>query len=74
MNSTNLEFILQYITYQLLYCKGHIQMTSNHSNVNVEIEKINKVNKITTLNLTNLEIILQKTTLTNYYIVKDTFK
>ena len=49
-------------------------MTSNHSNVNVEIEKINKVNKITTLNLTNLEIILQNSTLTNYYIAKDTFK
>ena len=49
-------------------------MTSNHSNVNVEIEKINKVNKIITLNLTNLEIILLKTTLTKYYIVKYTFK
>ena len=28
-----------YHTYNLLYCKGHIQMTSNHSNINVEIEK-----------------------------------
>ena len=25
-----------YNTYKLLYCKGHIQITSNHSNVNVE--------------------------------------
>ena len=28
-----------YHIYQLLYCKGHIQITSNHSNINVEIEK-----------------------------------
>ena len=28
-----------YYTYQLLYCKRHIQITSNHSNVNVETEK-----------------------------------
>ena len=28
-----------YHTYKLLYCKGHIQMTSNNSNVNVETRK-----------------------------------
>ena len=37
-----------YLTYQLLYCKGHIQIASNHSNVNVETK--NRVNKITKLN------------------------
>ena len=49
-------------------------MTSNHSNVNVEIGKIIRVNKMTTVNSTNLEIILQYITLTIYYNVKDTFK
>ena len=28
-----------YHTYQLLYCKGHIHITNNHSNVNVKTEK-----------------------------------
>ena len=29
-----------YHTYRLLHCKGHIQITSNQSNVNVETDKI----------------------------------
>ena len=33
-----------YLTYRLLYCKGHIQMTSNHSNVNVETKRQSKQN------------------------------
>ena len=63
-----------YHTYWLLYCKGHIQITSYDSNVNVETEKNNRVNKKTTLNSIHLEIILHYITLTNYYIVKDTFR
>ena len=35
-----------YQNYILLYCKGHIQMTSNNSNINVET-KTNTLNKIT---------------------------
>ena len=46
-------------TYQLLYCKGRIQMTSNHSNENVETKIDNRVNKMTTLNLIHLKIIQQ---------------
>ena len=37
-----------YHTYPLLQCKEHIQMTSNHSTINVEAKK-NIVNKMTTL-------------------------
>ena len=33
------NFTTIYHTYKLLYYKGHIQITSNHSNVNVEIEE-----------------------------------
>ena len=53
-----------YHTYQLLYFKGHIQLISNHSNVNVEREKNNIVNKMTSLNSTHLVITLQYITLT----------
>ena len=38
LNSIHLEIIL-YHTYQLLHCKTHIQITTNHSNVNEEIKK-----------------------------------
>ena len=61
-----------YHTYVLLYCKGHIQITSNHSNINVKTDKI-KVNKMTILNSIHLEIIPHYMTLTDYYIVKDAF-
>ena len=37
-------------------------------------QKNNRVNKITTLSLIHLEIILYYMTLTNYYIVKNTFR
>ena len=37
-----------YHTYQLLYCKGHIQITSNHSII-INVEKSNRVNKNETL-------------------------
>ena len=33
------NYITLYHTYRLLYCKGHIQITSDHSNVNVETKK-----------------------------------
>ena len=49
-------------------------MTSNHSIVNVETEKNNRVNKMITLNSIQLEIILHYITLTNYYIVKYMFR
>ena len=62
-----------YHTYLLLYCKGHIQMTCNDSTINVET-KSDRVNKITKLHLIHLEFTLQHITLTNYYIVKDTFR
>ena len=59
--------------YLLLYCKGHIQMMSNDSNINVVI-KNNRVNKMTKLHSKHLEFTLQYITLTNYYIVKDIFR
>ena len=46
---THRNYTAIYHTYSLLYCKGHIQMTNNHSNVNMET-KNNRVNKMTTLN------------------------
>ena len=39
-----------YQNYILLYCKGHILMISNKSNINVQT-KSNTVNKITTTHL-----------------------
>ena len=48
-------------------------MTSNYSKVNAQT-KNNRANKMTTLNSIHLEIILHYITLTNYYIVKDTFR
>ena len=47
LNSIHLEIIL--------YCKGHIQMTSNYSNVNVEIEK-NYCKQNLNINSTHLDI------------------
>ena len=34
--NTLTNYTTLYHTYQLLYCKEHIQITSNHSNVNVK--------------------------------------
>ena len=41
LNSIHLQinYTTLYHTYLLLYCNGHIQITSNHSNVNVKTEK-----------------------------------
>ena len=51
LNSIHFEIIQHYIKiYLVLYCKGHIQITSNHSTVNVET-KNNRVNQFTTVNL-----------------------
>ena len=72
LNSIQVYTIL-YHTYKLLHRKRHIQLTSNHSNVNVKINKNNRVNKMIILNSIHLQIILHYITLTNYYIVKDTF-
>ena len=41
-------YITIYYTYQLLYCKGRIQMMSNESNINVE-KKNDRVKKKTKL-------------------------
>ena len=58
-HSIYLEFILHYIyqNYILLYCKGHIQMTSNYNNLNV-VTKSYTLNKITTTHSIYLEFIL----------------
>ena len=48
-------------------------MTRNDSTINVET-KSDKVNKMTKLHLIHLEFTLQYIILTNYYIVKDTFR
>ena len=47
-------------------------MINNDSTINVET-KNNRMNKMTKLHSIHLEFTLQYITLTNYYIVKDTF-
>ena len=72
LNLIHLQIILHYVTLADYYiAKRHIQLTSNHSNENVEISKNNRVNKMIILNLIHLQIILNYITLTIYYIVKD---
>ena len=61
-----------YLTYELLYCRGHIQMTSNYSTINVEGEEI--VYKNETPNSIYLGLLLHYITLDNYYIVQDTLR
>ena len=41
LNSIHLEITVHYLyhTYLLLYCKRHIEIKSNHSNVNEKSEK-----------------------------------
>ena len=73
LNSTDLEIILQYITLTNYYIVMDIQMTSNHSNVNVELEK-EYCKQNLNINSTQLDIILHYITLTSYYNVKDTFR
>ena len=71
LNSIHLQIILHYITLTNYYIIKDTQVTSNHCNVNAEIEKTIELNKLTTLNSIDLQIILHYITLTNYYIVKD---
>ena len=55
----HLQFYFKlYHTYPLLNCKGHIQISSNHSTINVENEN-NRVNKMKIL-----QVIYQKRILT----------
>ena len=70
--NTLTNYTTLYHTYKLLHCKRHILLTSNYSNINLEINKNNRVNKMIILNLIYLQIILNYITLTDYYIVKDT--
>ena len=50
-------------------------MRNNNRTMNVETKKKkNRVNKMTKLHSIYLEFTLQYITLTNYYIVKDTFR
>ena len=72
--NTFINYTTLYHTYKLLHCERHIQITSNHNNVNVETNRKNKVNKMTTSNSINLQIILYYIILNDYYIVKDTFR
>ena len=48
-------FAILYYPYQLLYCKGHNQTTSNHSIINMKRKKI-VVNKMKTLDWNTLRI------------------
>ena len=66
-------YITIYHTYPLLHCNGHIQMMIHDSITNVKT-KNNRVNKMTKLHSIHLEFMLQYITLTNHYIVKDTFR
>ena len=70
-----LEFTLQYITLTNYYYqfRGHIQMMSNDSTINMET-KSNRMKKMTKLHPIQLEITLKYITLTNYYIAKDIFR
>ena len=60
-------------TYQLLYCRGHIQMTSNYSSIEVEAEDKKNVKMLTSYSI-YFGFLLHYMTLTNYYIVEDTFR
>ena len=44
-HSMYLGLLLHYITYQLFYCIGHIQMTRNYSTIEVEAEEIEYKNE-----------------------------
>ena len=62
-----------YHTYQLLYCKGDVQITSAHSIINMERKAIDLLKLKHWIDI-QLEFILHYITLTNNYIVKDTFR
>ena len=61
-----------YLTYQLIYCTGQIQITSNYSAIEVESEEIEYKNE--TSHSILLGFLLHYVPLINYYIVKDTFR
>ena len=41
-------YTMLYLTYRLLYCRGHIQMTSNYCTIDMETEN----NKVINVNVT----------------------
>ena len=53
--NTHRIYITIYHTYPLLYCKGHIQIRSSDSTINVET-KNNRVNKMTKIAFNTLRI------------------
>ena len=84
MNSIYLEITLHYITLTDYYIvKGHIQITSNHINVNVKQKKYNRVNKIEFNTLRNYTTLyhtyyilyckghIQKTSICNVIVEKE---
>ena len=68
-----INYITSYNSYELLYCKEHIQMISYYSTTNVEMN-INEINKMTTMDQIKLDIILLYIILTVYYIPMDTVR
>ena len=50
-----------YQSYKLLYCKGHIQMTSNHNTIHVKKEKYRVKNCNITFNLLKIYTTLYHT-------------
>ena len=58
----HLGLILHYNTYRLLNCRGHIQMTSNYSTIDM-LKENNRVKKSTS-HLIHLGLILHYITLT----------
>ena len=62
-----------YIAYFLLYCKGHIQITSNDKKL-IVVTKNSRVNIMTKLHSTDLNFTINYISLTSYYTVKDTFR
>ena len=58
LNSIHLEYLHLniYYTYLLLYCKGHIQMTSNDITINVKTKKTIRMNKLTNLHSIHLKL------------------
>ena len=66
--------MLHFITLTRYYnSKKHIQITNNHSTINVET-KNNRVNKMKTLHSIHINFILNFITLTSYYNAKNTFR
>ena len=61
-----------YHTDQLLCCTGHIQMSSNYNTIEVEAEEIDYKNEMS--HSIYLGLLLHHTTLTNYYIIQNTFR